>query len=420
MNPKVRNAEAIKNQFEHNVPNQSCYDEPELNISDICTSLMKQIMDDVVGLAWEKITSPKDIQKVAYMPKKYKCPKCGKEFAQFLSSLKHCNKKKGLDEGAFCPICGKKLALKRNLRRHIKEVHEGSKEKPVKNHGEPHKPKCGLCGKVYSSKNKLVEHLHNKHGVARKGGPKIKCSKCDFEHASHSRIKAHMTLKHSSSFDFECSFCDAKFKSKGGREKHTRIVHKQVKHVLPPRPIVATRSVPLPIEVQNSVQFPSNNNQYRSHSDIDNGRGVPASPITFTDGIQAQITSQQFSRGPNFTQFFGPDASFQFSGQDVSSQPVNRYPSSTSSQYEVLSPSFNIQAHFQKLPEQVYSSNYIGQTSSSQLRNPVSYFSSVNETSRHIIQVPSGQFSGQQQSHQSHSQFPGQVGTLQSHNQVLL
>ena len=60
--------EALKKQHEYYVPDQSCNVGPESNISEISTTLIKQIMDDMVGLAWEIITSPADTLENEYKP----------------------------------------------------------------------------------------------------------------------------------------------------------------------------------------------------------------------------------------------------------------------------------------------------------------------------------------------------------------
>ena len=91
--------------------------------------------------------------------------------------MKHCTVRKSPDRGAVCAICGKKLLLKRNLKRHITEVHDSSKKHKSK---EEAVIKCDNCGKVYASRNKLVEHKKKKHGELRDDGPKINAANVIF------------------------------------------------------------------------------------------------------------------------------------------------------------------------------------------------------------------------------------------------
>ena len=75
----------------------------------------------------------------------YQCTKCQKRFAQFASAQKHCRAKK-LAGGAAeltCAICGSKVKHRRNLKRHISEVHmKNKKEKDTSI------PTCDLCNNM--------------------------------------------------------------------------------------------------------------------------------------------------------------------------------------------------------------------------------------------------------------------------------
>ena len=219
---------------------------PRRGITDDNRNGIAEIMDEILS-AVVGYKDKAEVKTVDHRARQYKCDECGRAFAQFASAVKHCTVKKSPDKGAVCPICGKKVILKRNLKRHIDLLHNNPKGDRKEKQIEASVIKCDHCGKVYSSKNKLVEHLHNKHGVARKEAPMINCSKCDFSHTSDSRVKAHFTLKHSSVVNFDCSKCDAQFRSKSGLQKHLYRVHKSgpSDKIIPSAPVVATRSVPL-------------------------------------------------------------------------------------------------------------------------------------------------------------------------------
>ena len=199
-------------------------------VEDNRNSAITDIIEEIVSSAWGEVNKTRDSEnKDLYQRKRcYPCAECGRLFAQYASSLKHCNVKKIKDTGAVCPVCGKKVLLKRNLKRHMNTVHDPNKTmlSPETSRDQAVANKCEQCDKVYSSKNKLVEHMHKKHGVVRKGGPLIQCSECDFSHISKSRVKAHFTLTHNSEHTFKCTLCGISFRSKSGLQKHTNNVHK--------------------------------------------------------------------------------------------------------------------------------------------------------------------------------------------------
>ena len=69
--------------------------------------------------------------------------------------------------------------------------------------------------------------MRNKHDAPRKQGPVIKCSECSYSHLSQSRVKAHITLKHTVELKFKCLKCSKAYKSKIGLKRHTGKVHRQ-------------------------------------------------------------------------------------------------------------------------------------------------------------------------------------------------
>jgi uncharacterized C2H2 Zn-finger protein/DNA-directed RNA polymerase subunit RPC12/RpoP len=225
----------------------------ENNVEGNSHNAITDIIEEIVSSAWGEVNKTRDsANKDLYQRRRcYLCAECGRLFAQYASSLKHCNVKKIKDTGAVCPVCGKKVLLKRNLKRHMNTVHDPNKTmlSPETSRDQAVANKCEQCDKVYSSKNKLVEHMHKKHGVVRKGGPLIQCSECDFSHISKSRVKAHFTLAHNSEHTFKCTLCGISFRSKSGLQKHTDNVHKPRKSPNPmspevPENVVAHKSHP--------------------------------------------------------------------------------------------------------------------------------------------------------------------------------
>ena len=82
---------------------------------------IEEIVSDIFLSSWKEIIKviPTNNKKM----KVYPCKNCGKAFAQFLSASKHCTVKKPKLTTVECPICSKKILVKKNLKRHIKNVH---------------------------------------------------------------------------------------------------------------------------------------------------------------------------------------------------------------------------------------------------------------------------------------------------------
>ena len=174
-------------------------------------------------------------------PKIFPCKICGKLFSQFQSASKHCMGEKEI-LSVLCPLCGKEIKEKRNLKRHI-ESHTVVKSKKKK--GEP---KCEGCGKVFSSNQKLVGHMVKYHGVKKQSSENTQvttCSMCSFSHMSLSVVKTHFCKAHAQDVRVNCDLCDYYCLSKSGLGKHKKIAHKQsaiVGRVLMPPPAAASNA----------------------------------------------------------------------------------------------------------------------------------------------------------------------------------
>ena len=257
------NTEDIENNLDVPIPTDTSPVKEISNKND--TSFIVKIVENLVNAVQEK----DKVQKVVFKRKEkmYPCNICGKLFAQYATSKKHCLMNKAADLGVMCTICGKTLRRKRNLKRHIAKIHDPNRiVKPVINTlSVP--IKCTDCGKEYSARNKLAEHMRNKHGLSRNAGPLFNCTECEFTHYSESRVKAHITVNHLAmkNNSFNCSVCKISYQSASGLQKHNRMVHSKVTSTAtalssePAAYIVAKKSQP-PLSDNTQSQGSSNMN----------------------------------------------------------------------------------------------------------------------------------------------------------------
>ncbi|KAJ9597621.1 hypothetical protein L9F63_011527 [Diploptera punctata] len=92
-----------------------------------------------------------------------------------------------------CPICGKKISTKGNLKVHL----------------ETHRPKgkygCDICGRVFKTQSNLYRHK-DYHG-----GIQFPCSVCGRVYPTNSTLRAH-SITHSDLRPHACPLCDKTFK----------------------------------------------------------------------------------------------------------------------------------------------------------------------------------------------------------------
>ncbi|GLH14396.1 Zinc finger protein weckle [Gryllus bimaculatus] len=92
-----------------------------------------------------------------------------------------------------CPICGKKISTKGNLKVHL----------------ETHRPKgkygCDICGRVFKTQSNLYRHK-DYHG-----GVQFPCGVCGRVYPTNSTLRAH-SITHSDLRPHACPLCDKTFK----------------------------------------------------------------------------------------------------------------------------------------------------------------------------------------------------------------
>ena len=114
------------------------------------------------------------------------CPNCGALFSNRVKFLDHCKRQQMSEEDAFkCNNCGKKFALERLLRDHMRSHI---------NHY-----KCPQCDMTCPTPSTLARHIRYKHI----GDKPFQCNFCDYLGKTQNDVKGHMKI-HIEEPEFKC------------------------------------------------------------------------------------------------------------------------------------------------------------------------------------------------------------------------
>uniref|UniRef100_A0A8D8VM94 Zinc finger protein 808 n=1 Tax=Cacopsylla melanoneura TaxID=428564 RepID=A0A8D8VM94_9HEMI len=126
-----------------------------------------------------------EIHLRAHMGLSYPCTECSETFLHYKTMIRHKRMKHG--NALKCKFCLKVFSDNADLNRHI-IVHSGK----VCNHTSTEKPfYCDLCGKKFSRKDHMRDHIRSVH---MKEG--VRCSHCSRSFATKSSLKRHK-IQHS-------------------------------------------------------------------------------------------------------------------------------------------------------------------------------------------------------------------------------
>ncbi len=133
----------------------------------------------------------------------YKCEHCDKQFPhkkQLSRHVKEMHKKDVFN----CGVCGQVFTRIDNMRRHEKA------------HGEDNRYKCDVCDRSYQIQSKLIEHkrIHT-------GEKPYKCHFCEKVFRTSVAVNKHMKV-HSSEKPFSCTLCGRGFNQLEQMERHLK------------------------------------------------------------------------------------------------------------------------------------------------------------------------------------------------------
>lgn len=137
----------------------------------------------------------------------YICDVCGQEFRKRNELSVHVDEHVATEEGDFqCEVCNRIFNNLRLFRIH-KRMHYPQNKAWT----------CDVCGKRYSSKNLLDEHLNTHTGMR----PYV-CQVCGKDFASKYTFKAHEKTHEVRPRPFECHQCGKSFLSQQNLTQHER------------------------------------------------------------------------------------------------------------------------------------------------------------------------------------------------------
>ncbi|XP_034934486.1 zinc finger protein 568-like [Chelonus insularis] len=153
---------------------------------------------------------PKQIiehMKTVHETRLYICDICGMDFRKRNELTVHLDEHIAKEEGDFqCEVCNRIFSNLRLFRIHKRVHYPQNKSWP-----------CETCGKRYSSKNLLDEHVNNHIGIR----PYI-CETCGKDFASKYTFKAHVKTHEVRPRPFECLQCNKTFLSQQNLNQHEK------------------------------------------------------------------------------------------------------------------------------------------------------------------------------------------------------
>ena len=164
----------------------------------------------------------------------HKCDMCNKAFPQPTSLKKHVkyvhgglkNKKRSISyhnsaKQYQCDHCDKSFKQSGDLKKHIKEIHL-----QLKDHN------CPQCPKAFCRAYQLKKHMQEVHEKLRNH----KCETCGKCFSQSSSLKTHINMVHEG-VKYKCKECDKNFSDLGNLKKHFAAIHEGGKIVQAPSPV---------------------------------------------------------------------------------------------------------------------------------------------------------------------------------------
>ena len=177
-------------------------------------------------------THLKDIHAGA---KPHQCGSCEKSFMTKSGLFTH---RQSHEEGYKCPDCGKVLATKESLKRHLMchhekrfsctkcgkgfttnaalALHDNSIHKKIETF------KCDICGKGYFRRSEYINHMNSHNDVKP-----LQCEECGKRFQHNRDLKRHCD-SHKGLKPFKCDICGRCFPNTRNLRRHCKALHKDI------------------------------------------------------------------------------------------------------------------------------------------------------------------------------------------------
>ena len=156
-----------------------------------------------------------------YRFKHYSCDICHKPFESKLLCLEHRTSHTG-DKLFYCEECGKGFGFLSSYKYHVR-IHMRAKGMLTDNSQNSLYHFCEHCGKKFSDKHCLTNHINNQH---LKKMTKLPCSVCGVICQSRNQLLVHMNRKHRTDGRYQCNTCGKRFGAKNTLDRH-QLVHNE-------------------------------------------------------------------------------------------------------------------------------------------------------------------------------------------------
>ena len=114
-----------------------------------------------------------------------------------------------------CTICDYATKRKSSLSRHMRQSHETDRSEGFK---------CDDCGKSYTEKFRLANHIEVEHR-----GKRWICDTCGKSYKSSEALNVHMKVRHTNTAKYKCSICQKTFMERDLYYGHISM-HEGTKH----------------------------------------------------------------------------------------------------------------------------------------------------------------------------------------------
>ena len=196
-----------------------------------------------------KVSSKDQLKKHKSLSHSYQCDNCEKMFTILFDLNNHNASTHSIfDKKPFkCNYCDVTIKLKRQLKRHIEEIHMrtksfqcedcdklfGRKTYFKKHNSLNHPYPCNSCKKKFIKRLQLKSHYLSVHKKAKNDqvsksleepAHPFQCTLCDKVLTRKTHLKAHTLLLH----QFHCGSCDKKFSMKMHLDEHEEEFHSKM------------------------------------------------------------------------------------------------------------------------------------------------------------------------------------------------